>query len=69
MTPIAGRIAAAIAGEQPELVVPLMEGLQGDLLPIDDRAADALGVRVHGFDAAVEHALREWERDELLAAR
>jgi uncharacterized protein YbjT (DUF2867 family) len=69
MTPIAGRIAAAIAGEQPELVVPLMEGLQGDLLPADDRAADVLGVRMHGFDAAVEHALREWERDELLAAR
>lgn len=68
-TPIAARVAAAIAGEEPALVVPLMEGLQGDLLPAEDRAAELLGVRLHSFDAAVEHALGEWERDERLAAR
>jgi nucleoside-diphosphate-sugar epimerase len=68
-TPIAARVAAAIAGEQPELVLPLMQGLQGDLLPADDRAAELLGVRLHSFDSAVEHALGEWERDERLAAR
>ena len=69
MTPIAGRLAAAIAAEQPELVVPLMEGLQGDLLAREDHAAERLGVRLHSFDSAVEHALAEWERAEPLAAR
>ena len=69
LTPVTARIAAAIASEDPELVVPLMEGLQGDLLPADDRAAGLLGVRLHSFDAAVEHALAEWERHEPLAAR
>lgn len=69
LTPLAGRLAAAIAQEQPELVLPLMEGLQGDLLPRDDHAAELLGVRLHTFDAAVEHALAEWERSEPLAAR
>ncbi len=69
LTPLAGRVAAAIATESPDLVVPLMEGLQGDLLPRDDRAAERLGVRLHSFDSAVEHALAEWERAEPLAAR
>jgi hypothetical protein len=69
LTGVAARFAAAIAGEDPELVVPLMEGLQGDLLPADDRAAELLGVRLHSFDSAVEHALAEWERSEPLAAR
>jgi len=69
MTPVAGRIAAAIAAERPELVVPLMEGLQGDLLPREDHAAERLGVTLHSFDSAVEHALAEWERAEPLAAR
>jgi uncharacterized protein YbjT (DUF2867 family) len=69
MTGLAGRVAAAIATEDPQLVVPLMEGLQGDLLPRDDHAAERLGVRLHPFDGAVEHALAEWERTEPLAAR
>lgn len=69
MTAVTARVAAAIAGEDPELVVPLMEGLQSDLLPADDRASELLGVRLHSFDAAVEHALAEWERSETLAAR
>jgi uncharacterized protein YbjT (DUF2867 family) len=69
LTPLAGRVAAAIASEDPELVVPLMEGLQGDLLARDDRAAERLGVRLHSFDSAVAHALAEWERAEPLAAR
>ena len=42
MTPIAARLAAAIAGEDPDLVIPLMEGLQGDLLAADDHAAELL---------------------------
>ena len=69
LTPIAGRVAAAIAAESPELVVPLMEGLQGDLLPREDAAAERLNVHLHSFDSAVEHALAEWERVEELAAR
>jgi uncharacterized protein YbjT (DUF2867 family) len=69
LTPIAARLAAVLAGEQPELTVPLMEGLNGDLLPRDDRAAEILGVETHSFDSAVEHALHEWEKVEELAAR
>jgi len=69
LTGVTGRVAAAITGEEPELVVPLMEGLRGDLLPGGDRAAELLGVRLHRFDAAVEHALVEWEAFEPLAAR
>ena len=56
LTGITARVAAAIASEDPELVVPLMEGLQGDLLPADDHAAELLDVRLHSFDSAVEHA-------------
>jgi uncharacterized protein YbjT (DUF2867 family) len=69
LTPVASRVAAAIAGESVELVGPLMEGLDGDLLPRDDRAAGLLGVRLHRLDAAIERSLREWEAVEELAAR
>jgi uncharacterized protein YbjT (DUF2867 family) len=68
-TAIAAPIAAAVAGETPELVLPLMEGLDSDLLPRDDRAAGLLGVRLHSFDAAVERSLRDWEAVEELAGR
>ena len=68
-TPLAARVAAAIAGEDPELVLPLMESLEGDLLPADDHADTLLDVHLHSFDSAVEHALREWEEREPLAAR
>jgi hypothetical protein len=68
-TPFTARVAAAIAGEDPDLVVPLMESLHGDLLPADDRAAELLDVPLHAFGAAVEHALSEWEARERLAAR
>ena len=67
-TPLASRLAATIAGEDHELIGPLMEGLEHDLLPRDD-AAHELGVHLHGFDAAVERALRDWETREPLAAR
>jgi hypothetical protein len=29
---------------------------------------ELFGVRLHGFDAAVEHAMAEWERAEALSA-
>ncbi len=69
MTPLTAHLAAALAGEDPALVVPLMEGLAGDLLPTDDGAAELLGVQLHSLDSAIECALREWETAELLAAR
>jgi uncharacterized protein YbjT (DUF2867 family) len=69
LTPVAARVAAAIAGEDVGLIEPLMESLESDLLPRDDRAAGLLGVRLRRFDAAVERALRDWESTEELAAR
>jgi uncharacterized protein YbjT (DUF2867 family) len=69
LTPVASRVAAAIAGEDHALIGPLMEGLEGDLLPRDDRAAGLLGVRLHRLDAAIERALRDWEAVEELAGR
>jgi uncharacterized protein YbjT (DUF2867 family) len=68
-TPIFGRVASVLAGEEAELVLPLMGGLTGDLLARDDRWTTLLGVRPHGFDRAVDHALLEWERREPLRAR
>jgi hypothetical protein len=69
LTPVASVVAAAVAGEDVGLIGPLMESLESDLLPRDDTAADAFGVRLHSFDAAVERALREWEAREEVRAR
>lgn len=69
VTPIASRVAAVIAGEQHELIGPLMESLGTDLLPRDDRTAELLGVRLHSLDAAIERSLRNWEAVESLRAR
>jgi uncharacterized protein YbjT (DUF2867 family) len=69
MTPIASRVSALIAGEEHALVGPLMEGLTADLLPRDNRAGELLGVSRHPLDAAIEHALEEWEHVEPLVAR
>jgi uncharacterized protein YbjT (DUF2867 family) len=69
ITPVAARVAAAIASEDPDLILPLMESLAGDLLPGDSHAAELLGVRPHSFDSAVEHALGVWEESEPLSAR
>jgi len=66
---VASRVAAAIAGERPELVGPLMAGLGSDLLAREGQAAELLGMRTHSLDAAIEHALGEWERSEPLAGR
>jgi uncharacterized protein YbjT (DUF2867 family) len=69
MTPIVSRVAAVISGEDHALIGPLMESLQTDLLPRQDDAGRILGVRMHSLDAAIEHALGEWEATEPLAAR
>ncbi len=69
LTPIAAPVAAALAGEDVGLIGPLMESLESDLLPRDDTAAGAFGVRLHAFDAAVERSLRDWEAREEVRAR
>ena len=69
LTPIASRVAAAIADEDHELIGPLMESLEYDLLPSGSNAAELLEVKLHSLDAAIERALREWEAAEPLAAR
>ena len=61
LTPVASVLAAAVAEEDPGLIEPLMESLEHDLLPRDGDAADAFGVRLHRFEAAVERALRDME--------
>ena len=61
LTPVASVVAAAVAGEDPGLIEPLMESLEHDLLPRDDDAAAVFGVRLHRFEAAVERALRDME--------
>ena len=69
-TPTASAVVAGIVGQPVELVRPLMESLEHDLLPrADADARDLYGIRGHSFDRAVEHALREWERTEELTAR
>jgi len=68
-TPIASRLASAIAGEDPELIGPLMESLGSDLLLLDDRAAQLLDVRMHSLYSAIDRALRNWEAVERLSAR
>ena len=57
--------------EQPlELVRPLMQSLEHDLLPRDASEAAAMyGIRTLPFERAVDRALGEWERTEELAAR
>jgi uncharacterized protein YbjT (DUF2867 family) len=70
LTPPASAIAAAVSGQPLELVRPLMESLQSDILPRDpDEALRLYGIRPHRFARAVEHALAEWEAVEPLAAR
>jgi uncharacterized protein YbjT (DUF2867 family) len=69
-TRAASAVVAGIVGQPVELVRPLMESLEYDLLPRPDaRASEVYGIRGHRFDRAVEHALREWERNEELTAR
>ncbi len=69
LTPIASRISAVIAAEEHALIGPLMEGLETDLLPHQDLVTEALGLKPHTLDAAIERALREWELTEPLRGR
>jgi uncharacterized protein YbjT (DUF2867 family) len=70
LTPPASAVVAAVTGQPLELVRPLMESLETDLLPRDpDEAPRLYGIRPHSFDRALDHALAEWERGEPLGAR
>jgi len=69
LTPPASAVVAAVTGQPLELVRPLMESLEEDLLPRDPAAAPQLyGLRPLPFDRAVERALADWESREELAA-
>jgi uncharacterized protein YbjT (DUF2867 family) len=70
LTPPASALVSAVTEQPLELVRPLMESLEHDLLPGDAAEAPAMyGIKPLGFDRAVERALAEWERSEELAAR
>jgi uncharacterized protein YbjT (DUF2867 family) len=69
-TPSASAVVAAVTGQPVELVRPLMESLESDILPRDpDEASRVYGIRPRPFARAVERALRDWEEVEELAAR
>jgi uncharacterized protein YbjT (DUF2867 family) len=70
LTPPASAIVAGVTGQPLELVRPLMESLESDILPrAGHEAAPLYGIRPLAFDRAVERALREWESREPLGAR
>jgi hypothetical protein len=69
MTPPAAAVVASVTGLDIELVRPLMESLEYDLLPRNDDARELFGLRPRPFERAVEHALAEWETMQPLAAR
>jgi uncharacterized protein YbjT (DUF2867 family) len=70
LTPPASAVVAAVTGQPLELVRPLMESLESDLLPRDpEEAATLYGLRPHRFERAIDHALAEWEKLEPLGAR
>jgi len=70
LTPPASAVVSAVTEQPLELVRPLMESLEHDLLPRDPEEAPRMyGIRPLSFERAVERALAEWERTEELAAR
>jgi uncharacterized protein YbjT (DUF2867 family) len=68
-TPAASAVVSAVTDWPLELVRPLMQSLEHDLLPRNDDARQIYGLKLHSFDRAVDHALRDWEHSEALAAR
>ena len=70
LTPSASAVVSAVTDQPLELVRPLMESLESDLLPRDaDEAPRMYGIRPRSFERAVERALAEWESREPLGAR
>jgi len=68
-TPAASALVSALTGQPLELVRPLMESLEHDLLPRDDDARAIYGISPRPFARAAERALGRWELREALAAR
>lgn len=69
LTSPASAVVAAVTGQPLELVRPLMESLEHDLLPRDaDSAPRLYGIRTLPFERAVDRALADWESREELAA-
>jgi uncharacterized protein YbjT (DUF2867 family) len=58
-TPVAGRLVARVAGEDPALIAPLMESLRYDLIPDDREARERFGVDPRTLDDAIRDALAE----------
>jgi uncharacterized protein YbjT (DUF2867 family) len=58
-TPVAGRLAALVTGEDASLVGPLMGSLRYDLVPDDAAAKERFGVRPRTLDEAIKDALAE----------
>jgi uncharacterized protein YbjT (DUF2867 family) len=58
-TPVASRLAARVAGEDPALIAPLMGSLQYDLIPDDREARERFGVDPRTLDDAIRDALAE----------
>jgi hypothetical protein len=70
LTPPASAVVSAVTEQPLELVRPLMESLEHELLPRDAAEAPRLyGIEPLPFGRAVDRALAEWERTEELAAR
>ena len=68
-TPAASAVVSAVTNWPLELVRPLMQSLEHDLLPRNDDARRIYGLTPQSFDRALDHALRDWERSEALGAR
>jgi uncharacterized protein YbjT (DUF2867 family) len=68
-TPAASAVVSEVVDQPVDLVRSLMESLESDVLPRNDDARRVFGLRPRSFERAVEHALRDWEREEALAAR
>jgi uncharacterized protein YbjT (DUF2867 family) len=68
-TPAASAVVSAVTDQPIELVRPLMQSLEHDLLPRNDDARRIYGLTPHPFERALDHALRDWERAQTLVAR
>jgi len=70
LTPPASAVVAAVSEQPLELVRPLMESLESDLLPRNaEESARLYGIRPLPFTRAAARALGEWESHEPLGAR
>jgi len=70
LTSPASAVVSAVTGQPLDLVRPLMQSLEHELLPRSaGEATDIYGIRLLPLDRALERALAEWEREEELAAR